>query len=132
MSYPKVYDPITLAYKLYVNGNTSKQMRYATKDVPILGDFSRAWDNLMYAKDYMDNRGISWSDVKYPTLAFGSGGLYGGLIQPSVKSVEKLYKDEDKRRERLKNEYSRNLRNEHYRTAIDANNMRRAWYYARM
>lgn len=109
-----------------------KKFRYATADVPILGDFNRAIDNWNWANDYMKNRNISWDDVKYPTKINGSGSGFYSAFQPTVQSVERLYRDEDKRIERIKNEYSRNLRNEHYRTAIDANNIRRAWYYARM
>lgn len=109
-----------------------KQFRYATADIPILGDINKAIDSLNYANDYLANRGISWDDVKYPTMMKGAGNGFYSAFRASDKSVEDLYKSEERKRERYKNEYSRALRNEHYRTAIDANNMRRAWYYSRL
>lgn len=102
-----------------------KQFRYATRDVPILGDFYKAIDNWNYANDYLNNRNLSWMDVKYPTKAFGgSGGVYGA-VQPTLKSLEDLYKSDERK-------YDKNLRRHALQTSIEANNMRRAWYYSRM
>lgn len=70
------------AYRTYVS----------MSGIPIVGDFIRASDNIRAMDDYMGNRGLSYSDVQYPTRTVGSG--YGsatsGLISLS-KTVSKLY-----------------------------------------
>lgn len=99
---------------------------YSMSGFPIVGDLYRAVDKWNYANQYLSNRGVDWADIKYPTMAFGSGSspLYTA-VQPSLKSLEDLYENQERK-------YDRNLRRHALNTSIEANNMRRAWYYSRM
>lgn len=60
-------------------------------DFPIVGSIVRATDQSSYYSDYMSNRGLSWSDAKYPTLMRGSGGVGAGTNFVS-SNIEKLYR----------------------------------------
>lgn len=60
-------------------------------DVPFVGSVVRAFDQSNYYSDYMRNRGLSWSDVQYPSLMRGSGGVGSGLNFVS-SNIERLYR----------------------------------------
>lgn len=70
---------------------------YIGSSMPILGDFIRSRDNWNYINDYLDNRGLSWSDVKYPSRVVGASTSGYGLNFVS-SNIENLYKDEKKMR----------------------------------
>lgn len=67
------------------------ELEYVMADVPIVGDFMRARDDYNRMDDYLRNTGQSWSSMRYPTLAQGSG-LTGGLQRLSSNVLE-LYDD---------------------------------------
>lgn len=64
-------------------------LRYLVGDVGIFGIKPfKMYDEYNYMSDYLKNRGLSWSDMKYPSLAPKSGsGLH-----VSVHALERLYK----------------------------------------
>lgn len=68
---------------------------YVGSSLPFIGDIVRQLDNWNYINDYMTNRGLSWSDVKYPSRIPGSGSFGSGLNYVS-SNIEDLYKDEKK------------------------------------
>jgi hypothetical protein len=59
-----------------------------------LGMYHRARDNVNYMNDYMENTGLSWSDIRYPTRTPGYSGYsgYGGIVSYVSKNIERLYR----------------------------------------
>lgn len=53
----------------------SNRWKYHASGVPFLGDFVRASDQQRYLEDYLKNTGLTWADVKYPSLASGAGSM---------------------------------------------------------
>lgn len=53
----------------------SPYARWQYSRLPIVGDFYRASDQQRYYNDYLRNRGMSWSDVKYPSLLGGQNAI---------------------------------------------------------
>lgn len=68
---------------------------YIGSSLPVVGDVIRSRDNWNYINDYMSNRGLSWSDVKYPSRVLGASTSGYGLNFVS-SNIENLYKDEKK------------------------------------
>lgn len=64
--------------------------RYMLADVGAFGFYPfKMWDEYQFMSDYLKNRGLSWSDMKYPALAKNSG--VGAKLSVS-KNIEKLYR----------------------------------------
>lgn len=63
--------------------------KYILGDFPVIGPITRAYDNWSYINDYLENRGLTWDDIKYPTR-LGSMGAYGAVSYVS-SNIEKLY-----------------------------------------
>lgn len=67
--------------------------------LPVIGDLLKASDQYNYTQDYLDNRGMSWEQLKYPALVnVGGGGFVSGLRSGSQyvsRNIERLYKDKD-------------------------------------
>lgn len=60
---------------------------------PVVGGIIRARDNWNYMQDYMTNRGLSWSDIKYPTRTVGGvDASIGGSLNFVSKNIERLYR----------------------------------------
>lgn len=51
----------------------SNRWKYELAGVPIIGDFIRASDNTQRMNNYLKAHGMTWADVKYPSLAPGAG-----------------------------------------------------------
>lgn len=69
--------------------------RYIGSSMPVLGGVIRTQDNWNYINDYMRNRGLGWSDVKYPSRVVGASTSGYGLNFVS-SNIENLYKDDKK------------------------------------
>lgn len=67
---------------------------YIGAGLPFVGDAIRSRDNWDYINDYMGNRGLAWSDVKYPSRVVGASTAGYGLNFVS-SNIENLYKDDD-------------------------------------
>lgn len=65
---------------------------YVGSSLPVIGGFLRSRDNWNYINDYMRNRGLSWSDVKYPSRVDGASTSGYGLNFVS-SNIEKLYEE---------------------------------------
>lgn len=65
--------------------------QYRLSSYPIVGDYLRSRDSERYLTDYMNQRGLSWDDVKYPSLLKGSTLGYR-TFETSMKSLERLYR----------------------------------------
>ena len=64
--------------------------KYHGSGLPGIGPIIKAQDNWNYINDYMENRGLSWSDVKYPSRLGNSGA--GGVVSFVSSNIEKLYR----------------------------------------
>lgn len=64
-------------------------------DVPVIGDVLRWQQSVEKTQDYLDNRGLDWSDVKYPALQreYGLGSVLRSANSFVSKNVENLYRD---------------------------------------
>lgn len=122
------YNPNYWRWRMFQDQGLRNRFKYVSADTPI-GYLEKMYENYQAMNDYLDNRGISWSDVKYPALMKGAGQTGYQMWQSDYKALDRLYNDDTERSRRRNMD---NLREQHYRTAIDANNMRRAWYYSRM
>lgn len=63
---------------------------YRLSSYPIIGDYLRNRDAERYITDYMQNRNLTWADVKYPALLKGATVGYG-TFKTSISSVKRLY-----------------------------------------
>lgn len=66
------------------------QARYIASGLPGIGPIIQAQDNWNYINDYMENRGLSWSDVRYASRLGNSG--VGGIMSFVSSNIERLYK----------------------------------------
>lgn len=65
------------------------QFLYFVSGIPIVGDIARSYDNWSYLNDYMENRGITWDQIKYPTRL---GSTYSAVPSFVSSNIEKLYR----------------------------------------
>lgn len=65
--------------------------KYVASGFPVIGGVIRQLDNWNYINDYMTNRGLSWSDVKYPSRISGSGS-FGSTLNFVSSNIGRLYK----------------------------------------
>lgn len=66
------------------------QARYIASELPGIGPIVKAQDNWNYINDYMKNRGLSWSDVRYASRLVSSGA--GGILSFVSSNIERLYR----------------------------------------
>ena len=84
-------DPFTYAINLYKNNGRHRFMVDTTlAGLPIIGDLLRSRDNMRYMDDYMENTGLSWDDIKYPTRLQGMQG-FGSVLNYVSRNVYRLY-----------------------------------------
>lgn len=67
-----------------VNGSV-----YVGSSLPVIGPVLSAIDNARYYSDYMEARGLSWRDVKYPAR-MGAGSL-GSPLSFVSGNIKRLY-----------------------------------------
>ncbi len=69
----------------------NNQLRGILSGAPVIGGIIRSEDNWNYYNDYLNNRGMSWDDVRYPARSIsGLGGFYGGISYIS-RNIVHLY-----------------------------------------
>lgn len=73
----------------------AKRAQSLVSDIPIIGDALQLQQRHEQISDYLDNKDMDWSDVKYPALLGGTGV---GRLAKNAKNfvsnnVENLYKD---------------------------------------
>lgn len=61
---------------------------------PVMDGYYRNRDNMAYMDDYMRNRGVSWSNVKYPsrTVGWSAGSSAGHTVRSVSRNVTSLYR----------------------------------------
>lgn len=86
-------DPIGDIFRdLYGEDSVSgwfNQAQYFASGLPIVGDLLRSVDDYRYMDDYLGNRDIPWSNVKYPSRA--SHQSYGSSLNFVSKNISSLY-----------------------------------------
>ena len=91
MSY---YIPPAVKSLMNIYDNLYGKYRYMIQTtvagIPIIGDIYRSYDNMRYMEDYLNNRGISWDDIKYPTRTQGMQGV-GATLNYLSKNIYRLY-----------------------------------------
>jgi len=91
------------------NGNKSVPQLYDSLDarskygteaflsgvVPFYGAYKHATDSMRYMDDYIRNRGLSWDNIKYPTMTVGWQGMQrlGSATVELSKNILKLYRN---------------------------------------
>lgn len=81
------------AYDAAVPADVRKKLEYMFGGVDIFGFRPfQAGEQYRYMDDYLRQRGLSWSDVKYPSLARGAGSM-SGLFNGSARAISRLYDD---------------------------------------
>lgn len=73
-----------------VSDNEWNAVRYMLSDVGAFGIYPlKMYDEFQWMNDYLKNRGMKWSDMKYPAIAPKSGA--GVKWSLSKKAVKRLY-----------------------------------------
>lgn len=67
----------------------NNQLRLFLSGAPIVGGMVRSEDNWNYINDYLNNRGIDWSDVKYPSRTVGMP--IRGMLSFVSRNIGHLY-----------------------------------------
>lgn len=62
--------------------------------IPPLGAYYSARDSVHYMDDYMSARGLSYSDIRYPSMTTGYQGVssLGGSLNFVSDNIMRLYK----------------------------------------
>lgn len=85
------YDHLMDMYDILPNHGKYRYMAKTTvAGLPIIGDIYRSYDNMRYMDDYIENRGLSWDDIKYPTRTQGMQG-FGSVLNFTSKNIYRLY-----------------------------------------
>lgn len=91
-------------YALYGGGKPSYElsernamMQYRARaylaGFPVIGGILKSRGNWNYMYDYMTNRGLSWTDIKYPTRTVaGVDNSASAMLNFVSSNIEKLYK----------------------------------------
>lgn len=61
------------------------------RGLPVIGSIYQTKDNLAYMDDYLENRGMDYDDILYPSRTSGAQGV-GGSMNYVSKNIEKLYR----------------------------------------
>lgn len=72
----------------------AKRFQSMVSDIPVIGDVLQWQQKNEQMQDYLDNRGLDWSDMKYPALqGLGVGSVVRSANSFVSKNIEKLYED---------------------------------------
>lgn len=86
-------DPTAKALSQVFGGDDDPALRnqfmYFLSGIPIVGDIAKSYDNWSYLNDYMENRGITWDQIKYPTRI---GSSYSAVPAFVSSNIAKLYR----------------------------------------
>ena len=90
----RYYLPPAFLSLMDIHDNLSGKYGYMLKTtvagLPIIGDIYRSYDNMRFMEDYLNNRGLSWDDIKYPTRTQGMQG-FGSTLNYLSKNIYRLY-----------------------------------------
>ncbi len=82
-------------WTLTSKGDYSKARAFVS-GMPVIGSAIRGFDNMRYMDDYLSNRGLDWSDVRYPSRSPGGYSDLGNATSSAVSfvsgNIKHLYK----------------------------------------
>lgn len=82
---------INTALDLVATPEDKNKWKYDAARIPFIGDYYRWQDQSNYWKDYMDPRGLTWADAKYPTMMMGAGTA-GNAVTHGVDTMMSMSK----------------------------------------
>lgn len=87
----RLYDSMPLNYwhSAKFSPGMQNQILSVMSGLPVVGDIQRSIDNWNYYNDYLNNRGLDWSDVKYPSRM--STVSLGSTLSFVSKNIDRLY-----------------------------------------
>lgn len=78
-----------------IYGRMDARSKYAwdtfVRGLPGIGSVYQTRDNLAYMDDYLMNRGLDYSNVRYPSRTMGAQSM-GSTMNYVSKNIEKLYR----------------------------------------
>lgn len=93
----QIWDPILDV--IGIDDADRKKIISAGSGLPVIGDIWKVADQMQYMNDYMGNNGLTWNDVRYPTMVNTGGSGIGSLARAGTnfvsKNISKLYETED-------------------------------------
>lgn len=81
----------TLGDVMGFSPDDKKEIEFLLSGTPVFGDLLGLRDNYQWMSDYLKNRGMTWSDMKYPGRESAGRGAWSGVHFVS-KNIEKLYR----------------------------------------
>ncbi len=86
-----LYDlmPMNFWHSVKFSPGMQNQIRNVVSGIPVVGDIQRSIDNWNYYNDYLKNRGLDWSNVRYPSRM--STVSFGSTLNFVSKNVDHLY-----------------------------------------
>lgn len=87
----------TAPYQLFVDlydgldDRTKYYLEAFVSGLPFVGPLISARDKVNYMDDYIENRGLSYGDILYPSMTVGYQGV-SGLASFVSSNIEKLYR----------------------------------------
>lgn len=60
--------------------------------MPVVGNIMQSRDKWRYMRDYMTNRGLSWSSIEYPTRTVAGVDRTFGSLNYVSSNIERLYR----------------------------------------
>lgn len=79
----------SIIYGLGFTDDDKQKAKYLASGIPIVGELLKSSDEYAWTSDYLSNRGLSWSDVKYPAKI--SGQSYGSTMNFVSDNIKRLY-----------------------------------------
>ena len=73
-----------------LDGKYRYMLQTTVAGLPIIGDIYRSYDDMRYMEDYLNNRGMSWDDIRYPARTQGMQG-FGSSLNYLSKNIYRLY-----------------------------------------
>lgn len=75
------------------NAKMQYQARSILAGLPVIGNALRSYDDLQYMTDYIENRGLSWTSIKYPTRTIGGvNTTFGSGVSFVSSNIKRLYR----------------------------------------
>ena len=90
--------PLKRGYDFIRNGDPDELRAYGNKvayvlaGVPIVGDVIRAVNGYRQIEDYLENTGLSWSDIEYPGTGIAGMSSVGSVMNFVSSNIERLYR----------------------------------------
>lgn len=88
-----------------LSANQKAKLNYWAHGIPVIGDFLKAKDQWNHDTDYLRNRGLNWSDVKYTGM---NSSAYTGISRGYSfvsDNIRHLYDEDNLEETRRRRDY---------------------------